>query len=417
MKIIRNTGCRMCGGREFDTVVDFGPHPLVNSLVAEKDLDKEDPTFPLHVRQCRTCALVQLTDIVDAHEIYKNVDYLFYSSDMPTLSEYFKEYADDVQVRFAAPGDFVLEIGSNDGVLLRHFQGRNVILGVDPATNVAIRAVKRGIPTLPLFFSERLAGQIVREFGRAKVVMGNNCIAHLDGLHDLMRGVDRLLADDGVMVVECNYWGGMVKNGNYSLIYHDHYSYFSLKVWQEYAPRFGLRPFDAWVTPAQGGSLRMFLCKDERPATDRLKALEDEERTTRLNTFATSLAFRRKVEDASRRLYEAMEAVRAEGKAVAGYGAAAKGFTIIRVAGVGAEHISYFVDDSPAKQGWYTPVDHIPIISRAEAESRLPDYFLVLAPNYAKVILQKERKFLEGGGKIIVPYGSDIRTYDKDTLL
>ncbi|MBI4060274.1 MAG: methyltransferase domain-containing protein [Elusimicrobia bacterium] len=413
MKRSRNRTCRMCDGRTFDTVADLGKHPLVNSLVAKKDLAKKDPVFPLVVKQCRKCGLVQLVDIIHAEEIYKNVDYLYFSSDMPGLDKYFAPYAQDVKDRFIQnPSDLVVEIGSNDGILLNLLKDGARVLGVDPATNVALRALKRGIPTVPLFFSERLAGQIRNEWGQAKAVIGNNCIAHLNDLHDLIRGVDLLLAADGVFIIECNYWGGMVKNTNYSLIYHDHYSFFSVKVWRQFAARYGLTVFDAVVTPAQGGSLRMFLCKDGRPATDRLQALIKEEADTRLNAFATSVRYNRNVQASAKKLRKVVDGIKKAGKSIAGYGAAAKGFTILTCSKIGAKHIDYFVDDSPAKQGWYTPVDHIPIISRAEAEKRLPDYFIILAPNYADGIIAKEADslFRKQGGKFIVPVGSiDIR--------
>jgi C-methyltransferase-like protein/putative zinc binding protein/methyltransferase family protein len=395
----------MCDGTKFRVVIDLGPHPLVNSLVSKDRLNRKDPVYPLVVKQCQKCALVQLVDIIDAEEIYKKVDYLYFSSDMPGLDKYFKPYADEVRERFLSNGDLVVEIGSNDGIMLNLFKDTQRVLGVDPATNVAIRALRRGIPTIPLFFSESLAGKIAKEWGHAKAIIGNNCIAHLNDVSDLMRGVQTLLAGDGVFIVECNYWGGMVKNTNYSLIYHDHYSYFSLRVWQEFSSKYGLRVFDAVVTPAQGGSLRLFLCRDDRAASERVNALEREEKTTALNTYATSLRYRKNVLEAAKQLRRTLKELKRQGKTIAGYGAAAKGLTILKCSGIGRETLDYFVDDSPAKQGWFTPVDHIPIISREDAESRLPDYFLILAPNYADVIIAKEARFHERGGKFIVPKG------------
>lgn len=405
MDIIHNPGCRMCGANKFKTVIDLERHPLVNSLVPKADLKKKDPTFPLVVKQCMNCMLVQLVSIVNSEEIYKKVDYLYFSSDMPGLDKYFEPYAREVQKRFLKKNDLVVEIGSNDGIMLKFFQDKQRVLGVDPATNVVLRALKKGIPTVPLFFSENIAKKIAKEWGQAKAIIGNNCIAHLNDLHDLMHGIQALLAKDGVFIIEANYWGGMVKNTNYSLIYHDHYSYFSLKVWQNFARKFGMRVFDATVTPAQGGSLRLFLCKDKRPETKRMKELQSEERATKLNAYETSLRYRANVLATARKLRQTLEDLKAQKKVLAGYGAAAKGFTILKVSDIGKDFIDYFVDDSPAKQGWYTPVEHIPIISRKDAEKRLPDYFIILAPNYAGVIVEKEAKFHKAGGKFIVPVG------------
>ncbi|OGH63032.1 MAG: hypothetical protein A2848_02670 [Candidatus Magasanikbacteria bacterium RIFCSPHIGHO2_01_FULL_50_8] len=407
IKTIKNETCRMCDGREFDLVVDLGEHPLVNSLIEKKDLDGTEPTYPLVVNRCRKCSLVQLTDLVDSEEIYRNVDYLFFSSDMPTLKEYFDEFAAEVKSRFIQnTEDLVVEIGSNDGVMLQHFNGVCRILGVDPSANVVLRALKRGIPTMSEFFSERMGRMIAREWGKAKVVMGSNCIAHLNDLRGLVRGVESLLAEDGVFIVEANYWGGMVKNTNYSLIYHDHYSFFSLKNWQDFAPQFGLHVFDAVVTPAQGGSLRLFMDRGNRPATDRLAALQKEEEDTKLNTLETCKQYEQNVWSVAKKLRATLEDLKSQGKKLAGYGAAAKGFTILRCSNIGKEFLDFFVDDSPAKQGWYTPLDHIEIISRADAAARTPDYFVILAPNYAKVIVEKEKAFHDAGGKFVVPIGN-----------
>lgn len=386
----------MCEGTRFQTVINFGMNPLVNSLIEKEDLDKTEPVFPLVVKRCEQCGLVQIKDIVDSHEIYKNVDYLYFSGDMPGLSKYFMEYAQDLNERFLQDDGqngkkLVVEIGSNDGTMLKFFPHCRT-LGVDPASNVVARALKNGILTIAEFFTERLAKSIKREFGKAKVIYGNNCIAHLNDLRDLLRGVVELLDDDGVFAVECNYWGGMVKNKNYSLIYHDHFSYFSAQNWVDFGKQFGLSVFDAWVTPAQGGSLRIFLDRGKRERTERCKVLLQEEAETKLNTYETCKRYKKEVEEEAKKLGECIARIKAEGKTIAGYGAAAKGFSVLKLAGIDERHLEYFVDDSPAKQGKYTPVSHIPVISREEAESRLPDYFFITAPNYEAVIIEKEKE-------------------------
>ncbi len=403
MKTIKNRTCRMCSSKKFFSVVNLGKHPLVNSLISKKGLNKKDPVFPLHVRQCKSCKLVQLTELIDANEIYKNVDYLYFSSDMPNLDKYFKPYADEIKKRFLKKNDLVIEIGSNDGIMLQYFKSKYKILGVDPSTNVVLRALKKGITTIPEFFTKRIASQLLYEWGEAKVIYGNNCIAHLNDVRDLMEGVKTLLKKDGVFIVECNYWGGMVKNINYSLIYHDHFSYFSLKVWNIFAKKYGMNVFDATVTPAQGGSLRLFISKDNKKKTNRYKKLIKEENINRLNTFKKSLEYKNNVKRISNKLKKIVNNLKKEGKKIAGYGAAAKGLTILKCSGLGKKQISYFVDDSPAKQGLYTPVDHIPIISRKDANKILPDYFIILAPNYSDVIIKKEKNFINRGGKFIIP--------------
>lgn len=401
-KIIKNKCCRMCNSKSFHEVINLGKHPLVNSLVEKKDLKKKDPVFSIKVKQCKKCNLIQLTDIIDANEIYKNVDYLYFSSDMPGLKNYFKPYAEDLKKRFLKKNDLVIEIGCNDGIMLQFFKKNYRVLGVDPATNVILRTIKKDIKALPLFFTNDLAKKIKNEWGKAKLIYGNNCIAHLNDVRDLIKGVDNLLTDDGIFVFECNYWGGMVKNTNYSLIYHDHFSYFTVKVWENFSKKYGLHAFDATVTPAQGGSLRLFLSKKKRAKTKRYKNLINFEKKTNLNSFESSKIYKNNVIKTSKKLKELVLNLIKKGKSIAGYGAAAKGMTILKCSDIGKK-LKYFVDDSPAKQGYYSPVDHIPIISRKEAEKKPTDYFIILAPNYSDVIIKKEKKFIQNGGKFIIP--------------
>lgn len=402
MKVIKNKICRMCDSKKFDLVINLGMHPLVNSLISKKDIKKKDPVFPIKVFQCRKCKLVQLKNVIDANEIYKKVDYLYFSSDMPSLDKYFYKYSKDLEKRFLNKKSFVIEIGSNDGIMLKNFNKRYKCLGIDPATNVVLRALKNNIKTVPLFFTSEVAKKIKNEWGKADLIYGNNCIAHLDSLKDLMTGVTDLLSDNGVFVIECNYWGGMVNNINYSLIYHDHFSYFSAKVWLNFAKKYKLKVFDAIVTPAQGGSLRIFLSKNNRKITSRLKRLLTKEKKENLNSLSKSIEYRNNVKRISLKLKKIVMDLKKQNKKIAGYGAAAKGMTILKCSNIGKE-LSYFVDDSPAKQGYFSPVDHIPIISRKDAANKLPDYFIILAPNYANEIISKEKDFIKKGGKFIVP--------------
>lgn len=407
-KSIHNEGkCRMCGAKKFEEVIDMGSNPTVNSLIEKEDLDKKEPVYPLVVKQCQKCWLVQIVNPVDAHTIYRDADYLYFSGDMPGLSKYFLDYAAEAKKIVFGENDlahkFVIEIGSNDGIMLQHFKNWNAdVLGVDPASNVVVRALRNGIPTLSDFFSSRIAKSIFRDFGRADFIYGNNCIAHLNDLNDLMEGVKILLKNDGIFAVECNYWGGMVDNKNYALIYHDHYSYFSLLDWVFFAKEHRMKVFDAWVTPAQGGSLRVYMTKDrEKPITERCELLARHETNTQLNSFKTCTKYRISVHAEAKKLRGLIEEIKKGGKTIAGYGAAAKGFSVLKLAELDQRHIDYFVDDSPAKQGKFTPVTHIPVVSRETVESNLPDYFFITAPNYESVIVKKEVKFRENGGKFI----------------
>ena len=399
--------CRICKGSKFKKVLDMGLNPLVNSLIEKKDLTGVEPVYPLEVVRCCDCSLVQLKNPIDSHQIYTAQDYLYFTGDMPTTSQYFQEFVEELEKMVDLKhDDLVVEIGSNDGTMLKFFH--SLILGVDPSTNVVIRAMKNSVPTLSAPFNENNAKNILKEFGPAKVIGGANCIAHIDDLDGVMNGVKALLAEDGVFWVECNYWGGMIKNKNYSLVYHDHFSYFSLKNWVDYAGKFSLNVFDAYVTEAQGGSLRVFMSKKPLDKTGRVMSLVEEEEVLGTNTLKVAKQYEADCLEEAKKLHDLVSSLKEEGKKVAGYGAAAKGFSILKLAGINQNHIDYFVDDSPAKQGKYTPVDHIPVISREEAESSLPDYFFITAPNYAPQIIAKEQEFLKNGGKFILASGEIV---------
>lgn len=395
----------MCKVTRFKTVLNLGRNPLVNSLLDKENLHQTQPTHPLVVKQCQNCFLIQLTTVADTRQIYKDVDYPYFSSDMPNLTQYFAELAADIKRRFLDPQDLFVEIGSNDGMLLDLIKDTARVLGVDPATTVTLRALKRGLPTITEFFSERLAKQIRSEWGKAKVILGANSIAHLNDLHDLIRGVVALLRDDGVFIMEANYWGGMVEKKNYALIYHDHLSYFTLKNWVDFAPRFGLEPFDALVTEAQGSSLRVFMGRGYSK-TERFDRLLLKEVTETLHSYRTVQKYATAARREAYRLGTLVRTLKKKGQRIAAYGAAAKGFSVLKLSGLDEKHIDYFVDDSPAKQGKYTPVSHIPIISRREA--KLPHYFLITAPNYEDVIIAKEAEYRKSGGKFITIDGRII---------
>lgn len=400
--MLKNKTCRICGHNKFRKVIDFGKSPLVNSLLTKEELSLPEQTFPLVVKQCKNCFMVQIVDNIDSHKIYRDIDYLYFSSDMPGLSKYFQEYALDLRERFVRENDLVIEIGSNDGLMLDMMRGPAKLLGIDPSSNVVVRALSRGITTLSDFFSHRLSKSIAREFGKAKLIYGNNCIAHLDDIHDLMRGIKELLRDDGVFVVECNYWGAMVSNTNYSLIYHDHFSYFTVKDWIRIAELYNMKVFDAIVTPAQGGSLRVFLTNDlSKQSTQSLNTWLDNEERDKLASPKTCKRYSQNALTAASNLKKLLSIIKDSGKKIAGYGAAAKGLSALKLADIDGSLVDYFVDDSPAKQGKYTPVTHIPVISREQAQDRLPDYFFITAPNYEKVIIEKESLFKARGGQFI----------------
>ncbi len=408
---IKKRECRLCGGSEFKEVINFGYNPLVNALLDKKDLKKKEKTYPLVVEQCQDCRLVQIVEPVKASKVYQDQDYLYYTGDMPQNSQYMMSFNSLVKSieDFSAPNDLIVEIGSNDGTVIKKITDRR-LLGVDPATNVVIRALAKGVPTLSAFFNKHNAELIKQEFGQAKVVGGANCLAHIDDIHGILDGVEILLKDDGIFWVECNYWGGMVKSNHYALIYHDHYSYFTLKNWVDLLVNHGIKVFDAMITEAQGDnlSLRLFASKSEfYEATPRFKELLASEEESKLASYETCVKYREGILAEAQKLHDLIQVKRSSNNHIAGYGAAAKGFSVLKLANIDGSHIDYFVDDSPAKQGKYTPVTHIPVVSR-QSLTKMPDIFFITAPNYENVIVEKEKEFLANGGHFITIDGRII---------
>ena len=408
--IIRKN-CRMCNSRNLKSVLHLGKHSLVNSYLKKTELKKKELLLPLEISRCSNCGLIQVLKTVDPNEIYNDGKYLYFSRDVPGLSDYYKKYAKYILKKFIKKEDLVVEIASNDGILLQHLKSKTNVLGIDAAPNAVLRALKHSIPTFPALFNFKTSKLVINEFGNAKVVMANQCIAHVDDLRDFMKGIDNLLnKKDGVFIFETGYWGNMVKRTIYEQIYHDHFSYFSLKVWEKFSKEFGLRIFDAEITPAQDNcSIRVFFSRNKKiNRSKRLKELMNEEKNSNLNTLKKSLEFKTSVKNSWKNLRDSLVKLKKQNKKIVAYGASAKAGTISTCAKIDSTLVDFFIDDSPSKQGKYTPIFHIPIMSRKNAFKKKIDYILILAVNYAKIIMNKEKNFKKMGGKFIIPRGEKI---------
>ena len=411
--MIKRTNCRMCESTRLKKVLNLRTHSLVNSYIKKKDLNKKELLLPLIIHQCINCGLIQMLKTVDPRIIYSGGKYLYFSRDIPGLKKYYKEYANTVYKKFVkSKKDLVIEIASNDGILLQHLIKKTKVLGIDAAPNAVLRALKENIPTFPSLFNDHAAKLVSEEYGEAKVVMANQCIAHVDNLIDFMNGVDRLLnKKKGIFIFETGYWTRMVDRTIYEQIYHDHFSYFSLEVWKKFCKRFDLKLFDAVVTPAQDNcSIRVFFSKDKKiKETNRLKKLIKYEKINKINSYKTSKIYEKKVKNSWRILKKELIKLKKNKKTIVAYGASAKSGTISRCADLGKNLIDFYIDDSPSKQGLFTPIYNIPILSKKEGYKKKIDYLLILAVNYADMIIKKEKEFSKKGGKFIVPRGEKIQ--------
>ncbi len=398
-----NRACRICKSKRLTKFLDFGRQPLANSFIKERSDFAREKKYPLAVFFCHDCNLVQLRHVVDKKELFS--EYIYFTSGMPRISNHFREYAQDVIERFLEPDDFVIEIASNDGILLKFFKDNNFrILGIDPAANIAKVAESLGVKTDVAFFSQKKAVEILKKHGQAKVILANNVVAHINDHHDLAAGINVLLDKDGVFIFEAPYLVDMFQNLTYDTIYHEHLSFLAVRPLIHLFGQFYLEFFDIEIHPVQGQSIRGFVCRQgTRPISPRVKKLVDLELKMGFNKVNTYKELAKKIKAQKNNLVGILKALKKKGHNIAAYGAPAKGNTMLNFCKIDNKMIDYAIEDLPVKQNLYTPGMHIPTISRAQAEDKLPDYFLMLAWNYSKAILEKEKNFLKQGGKFIIP--------------
>ncbi len=396
--------CRICRGEDLWEFLDLGDQPPSNALLRAEDLAAPEPRYPLRVATCRTCELAQLTHVV-APEILFQQNYVYHSSVSAAMTRHFAALAAEVARRFVPAGGLVVELGSNDGILLRSLLGQDLrVLGIDPASNLAAKATESGVPTLPAFFTRELAVKVRSEHGPASAMHANNVFAHIDDLHDVMRGVDALLADEGAFVIEAPYLVDLLQHGEFDTIYHEHVSYFGVRPFTHLFEQYGFEVFEVQRQPVHGGTIRVFGGRrGAHPVHASVAELLDLERTLGVARPETLAAFARKVAALRVSLRGLVANLRAQGKRVVGYTAPAKGNVLLNYCGLGPSELDYLADATPAKQGMYSPGVRIPIRSPEHFHEDRPDYALLLAWNHRAEVLAKESAFREAGGKFILP--------------
>jgi hypothetical protein len=397
--------CRICDNPKVAPFLDLGATPLANSFLKREELSGPESRFPLQVVFCDTCGLVQLDHVVPPEVMFRS--YIYVSSTSQTMPAHFSAYADDVVSRGRrSPEDLFVEIGSNDGCLLRALKKHEArILGVEPATNLAAIANAEGLTTVNDFFCERSAIAIRESEGPAKVVIGNNVLAHVSDLKGLMNGLDALLRPDGVGVFEVPYLVDLLEKCEFDTIYHEHLSYFSVGALQRLFSSKGFQVHDVKRVPVHGGSIRVYVSRtgigsDPLPSVSELLALEKRENLSSLQTYN---AFATQVGLSKRKNRSLLSKLKESGARIAAYGAPAKGNTLLNYFEIGNELLDYVVDRSAYKQGMYTPGTHIPVVPPSRLLKDQPDYVLVLAWNFIEEIMDQQEEYLSRGGKFIVP--------------
>jgi novobiocin biosynthesis protein NovU/D-mycarose 3-C-methyltransferase len=399
------SGCRVCGNDDWLDVISFGPMPLANNFQDPVTGGEAEPRYPLDVMVCRCCWLMSLRHVVDPQVLYQYYPYV--SSDSLLVSQHMRHLARLCVRRFRLSTDaLVVELGSNVGSQLEPFRSAGLrVYGIDPARNLAAIANRRGIPTLPEFFTAESAGGIAREHGPARLIMGRHVLAHIDNLDDVIDGVRALLDRDGVFVVEVPYLLDLLEGNQFDTIYHEHLSYFSLGALARLFGDRGMRVLGAERFGVHGGSIVVFAGRvDGRwPTHPTVTDLLPEEERAGLRGEARYHAFADRVQRTRRELGRLVRELVASGRPVAGYGAPAKGSTLLNACGLGRAELAYCLDTTPLKLGKVLPGSRVPVLSPALASQQVPDFYLLLAWNYADEIIRNERGFLENGGRFIVP--------------
>ena len=405
--------CRSCGTMLVHTFVDLGMSPLANSYLKPEQLNCMEPFYPLHAYVCEKCVLVQLEQFSTPHDIFS--DYAYFSSFSDSWLAHARAYADMVVERFSlGTHSQVVEIASNDGYLLQNFVARGIpALGVEPAANVADVAKKKGINTKVAFFGEKTALDLVAEGWAADLIVGNNVLAHVPDLNDFVKGLKVLLKPTGVITMEFPHLLQLMEQNQFDTIYHEHFSYFSFLAVTRVFARHGMRLFDVEELPTHGGSLRIYACHDQEPSqpvTARARELKSREETVGLSQLNHYLSFGPKVEKTKRKLLSFLISARQGGKRVVGYGAPAKGNTLLNYCGVRTDFIEYTVDRSPHKQGHFLPGVRIPIHEPERIRETRPDYLLILPWNIRDEIMRQMSHIREWGGKFVVPI-PEVKVY------
>ncbi len=398
--------CRLCASPLTVTFADLGMSPLANSYIKSEQLQAMEPFYPLHVYVCDKCMLVQLQEFESPSHIFS--DYAYFSSFSTAWLQHAREYTELMCERFdIGSHSQVVEIASNDGYLLQYFHEKAVsVLGVEPATNVAEVARAKGIPTKDIFFGADTAQQLKDEGYTADLLLGNNVLAHVPNLLSFVEGLKILLKPDGVITLEFPHLMQQIRHGQFDTIYHEHFSYLSLLVVEEVFHRFGLTVFDVEELWTHGGSLRVYAKHEQdssKPISDRVKKLHDAESAAGLRDLETYRLFANRVKEVKCDVLEFLIKARRQGKRVVGYGAPAKGNTLLNYCGVGPELVEYTVDRSPYKQSTYLPGTRIPVYATERIAVDRPDFVLILPWNLREEISLQMVSIREWGGQFVVP--------------
>ncbi|MBP6917378.1 MAG: class I SAM-dependent methyltransferase [Legionellaceae bacterium] len=402
--VIQRTTCRLCDSDKLTLVLPMQPSPIADAFVPLAKKNEPQPLFPLDLYQCQDCAHVQNIDVVNPDLLFR--DYIFKTSNSKGLVEHFRQYSQDIVHKYAVPAQsLVVEIGSNDGTLLRFFQEQNMrVIGIDPARDIARQATLSGIETMPDFFTTQIAVEIQKKQGLAKLIVANNVYAHSDHLADMTDAIEQLLDDDGVFVFEVSYLLDIVDKFLFDTVYHEHLSYHSIFSLKRFFQKHGLHFFDIERVGTKGGSLRGFVQKKtgaraEQPIVEKMI---QEELSRGLNAPAIFQKYEQDILACKQAVHAFIDKANSNHQRIVGYGASTTVITLLYHFEL-QDKLEYLIDDNTVKHGMFSPGSHLEVKPSSILYEDKPDIVLVMAWQYADIITAKHCQFMLNGGQFVVP--------------
>jgi SAM-dependent methyltransferase len=393
--------CRICNGK-LTEFFDFGDMPIANGFLVPEEF-KNEYFYRMKVGFCPACSMVQLIDQPNPELMFHD-HYAFFSSTSTFMARHFRQLAVEVQEKFLANDPFVIELGSNDGILLQNFAQNGIKhLGVEPSGNVAQVAREKGINTISTFFNEATAEEILSEYGNASAILAANVMCHIPDLHSVVRGMKKLLKPDGVIIMEDPNLGDIIEKTSYDQIYDEHVFYFSLLSLSNLFCRYNLEIFDLEHLNVHGGSMRYFIGhKGKYPISDAVKSQAEKEKKMNLSSPEPYMRLKKNIEESKQSLLKILKQMKQERKRVVGYAATSKSTTVTNYCGITPDLVEFISDTTPIKQGKFSPGAHIPVKSHDVFKNNYPEYALLFGWNHSEEIMKNEQAFKEAGGKWIV---------------
>ncbi len=399
--------CRFCFSKKLTPAINLGYVPLAGGFLTSQKSFADEQFYPLEIGFCENCYLLQSTNVIDKDTLFKN--YFYHSSAIKTLTNHFTEVAQELQHAVQKNSKpFIVEIGCNDGTLIRELTKRNVTaLGIDPATNIVEPLIKKGLPIINNYFTETLAKQISKQYGKADIICSFNVLAHIEDMHDVVKGIKVLLKNDGMLLFETHYLGNLLNEIQYDMIYHEHQYYYSLITLQKFFDMYDMEIFDVKPKPIHAGSMRYYVKHKNSTQyliSQNIKRLVAKEKQQQLHKLKTYTSCNKKISQTKHDLLTLLKSLKKQKKTIAGYGASGRGTIIMNYCGLDETYLDYMIDDAPAKQDAFTPGNHLKIRSSEILSTKeRPDYVVLFAWSFLEEIKKKNKKYLETGGKFILP--------------